>query len=259
MSADAPALPPLARFEAPAHWQAIEFLSDLHLCADTPRTLEALGHHLQASDADAFVILGDLFEVWVGDDARFGPFEQACLRVLRETASRRYLAFIAGNRDFLVGDGFLLDAGMHGWADPTLLSAFGSSVLLTHGDALCLSDTPYQQFRQQVRGPAWQAAFLAQPLAERQAQARQMREASESGRGQQMSWGDIDTPWALAWLEAAGSRHMIHGHTHHPSHDSLDDRRERWVLSDWDHEAGTPRSDVLRWTAAGIERRRPAG
>jgi UDP-2,3-diacylglucosamine hydrolase len=170
------------------------------------------------------------------------------------------MAFVAGNRDFLVGEDLLRDAGMHGWADPTLLQAFGSSVLLTHGDALCLSDTRYQAFRRQVRGAAWQSAFLSQPLAERQAQARQMRDASEQGREHhQMSWGDVDVPCALAWLDAAGSRRLIHGHTHHPSHDHLDSTHERWVLSDWDFEATRPRADVLRWTATGIERRQPAG
>lgn len=258
MSADV-AAPPLAAFEAPAHWQSIEFLSDLHLCADTPRTLDALVRHLRSSDADAIVVLGDLFEVWVGDDVRFGPFEQACVQALREASEHHFLAFVAGNRDFLVGKDFLRDAGMHGWADPTLVKAFGSSVLLTHGDALCLSDARYQQFRQQVRGAAWQASFLAQPLAERQAQARQMRDASEQGREHQMSWGDIDVPCALAWLDAGASRRMIHGHTHHPSHDRLDDRHERWVLSDWDFEGTKPRADLLRWTASGIERRQPAG
>lgn len=259
MSADPAAAPSPAVFEAPAHWRAIEFLSDLHLCAHTPCTLDAFTRHLQSSDADATVILGDLFEVWVGDDARFGAFEQACVQVLHEASKHRHLAFVAGNRDFLVGEQLLRDAGMHGWPDPTLLKAFGASVLLTHGDALCLSDTRYQEFRRQVRGAAWQSAFLAQPLAERQAQARQMRDASEQGRGDQMSWGDIDVPCALAWLEAAASRRLIHGHTHRPSHDRLDDARERWVLSDWDYEGTQARADVLRWTAAGIERRPPAG
>lgn len=251
--------PPLAVFEAPAHWRSIEFLSDLHLCADTPRTLDALTRHLRSTDADAIVVLGDLFEVWVGDDVRFSPFEQACMQVLHEASKHHYLAFIAGNRDFLVGGDFLHDAGMQGWADPTLLKAFGSSVLLTHGDALCLSDTRYQQFRQQVRGAAWQTSFLSQTLAERQAQARQMRDASEQGREHQTSWGDIDVPCALSWLDAAGSGQMIHGHTHHPSHDRLDSGHARWVLSDWDFEGSEPRADVLRWTAAGIERRQPAG
>src|SRR5690606_2855334 len=42
-------------------------------------------------------------------------------------------------------------------------------LLLAHGDALCTHDVAYQAYRRQVRDPAWQAGFLAQPLAARKA------------------------------------------------------------------------------------------
>ena len=45
-------------------------------------------------------------------------------------------------------------AGLAALPDPTLLSAWGQRVLLTHGDALCLADTDYQTFRAMVRSPA---------------------------------------------------------------------------------------------------------
>ena len=137
----AAALPVFSEFAAPAAWRAIDFLSDLHLSDTTPRTFDALATHLRCTEADAVFILGDLFEVWVGDDARHAGFEAECAAMLAEASSHRFIAFMAGNRDFLVGDALLMDCGIARLQDPTLLSAWGRQLLLTHGDALCLSDT----------------------------------------------------------------------------------------------------------------------
>src|SRR5690606_5108451 len=64
------------RFEeliAPSHWRTVDFISDLHLQASEPATVAAFRHYLQTTPADALFILGDLFEVWVGDDAMDEP------------------------------------------------------------------------------------------------------------------------------------------------------------------------------------------
>jgi len=55
--------------QAPPHWRCIDLIADLHLQASEPRTFEAWAHFMQHTQADAVFILGDLFEVWVGDDA----------------------------------------------------------------------------------------------------------------------------------------------------------------------------------------------
>lgn len=163
-----------AAFVADPGWRAIDLLSDVHLREDRPATFAAWRRHLLDTDADAVLILGDLFEAWVGDDVRDEGFEAECVGVLREAGQRRRIGFLPGNRDFLVGDAMLADAGVVRLGDPTLLRAWTYRVLLTHGDALCLADVDYQRFRAEVREPAWQAAFLARPLAERRAIARLM-------------------------------------------------------------------------------------
>jgi UDP-2,3-diacylglucosamine hydrolase len=248
-------LPAFAPFQADPAWTQIDLLSDVHLHADMPRTFEAWRAHLLSTSADAVLMLGDLFEVWVGDDARFGPFEAACVEVLREASRHRALAFLPGNRDFLVGDALLAEAGMRRLSDPTLLQAFGRRWLLTHGDALCLADTAYQQFRQQVRSAAWQRPFLALPLDERQRQARLMRVASAAHQARQSAdaWSDVDDAAAAAWLQAAGADAMVHGHTHRPATHVLPGGRLRHVLGDWDFDHGTPRARALRLTAAGLQ------
>ena len=117
--------------------------------------------------------------------------------------------------------------------------------MLTHGDALCLEDEAYQRFRLQARDPAWQAAFLARPLAERQDLAQSMRAQSKAHNQSVAYFADADAAMTRDWLLAAQSTHMVHGHTHRPArHPVAGGHRE--VLSDWDAQASPPRAQVLR-------------
>jgi len=140
--------------------------------------------------------------------------------------------------------------------DPTVLSFASQRWLLTHGDALCISDTKYMQFRALVRSEAWMRDFLAKPLAEREAIGRQLREQSEARKAQDplLEYGQVDDPLARAWLDAADATTMIHGHTHQPREHDLGDGKRRVVLTDWDLGANPPRREVLRLDASGIAR-----
>lgn len=248
----------------PAHWQAVDLISDLHLADDTPTTWAALDAHLAATPADAVLLLGDVFEVWVGDDGLDDTtsFEARVIDRLAQHARRLTLAFMAGNRDFLLGPRACATAGLHALADPTVVSAWGQRVLLAHGDAWCLDDAPYQAFRTQVRSAEWQQQFLARPLADRRALARQMRGASEQRKrtlGAE-AYADLDAAAVDAALAAADASVLVHGHTHRPATHVHTAGRVRHVLSDWHCEPDAPRrAEVLRWTAAGFERLPPAG
>lgn len=258
MSADGPtALPTFWEVEAAADWSSIEFISDLHLDENTPKTFDAFASYLTTTTADAVFILGDLFEVWVGDDSRHEGFEARCADLLSDAASRRTLGFMVGNRDFLVGADMLKACGLMALSDPTVMIGFGQRVMLTHGDALCLSDVDYQRFRAQVRNPAWRAEFLSRPLAERRKAARHIREESERRKREQVvgQYFDIDTATAVRWMHEAGTPLIIHGHTHMPGSDVLAPGFERQVLSDWDVDhANPPRAQVLRWNQDGLTR-----
>lgn len=251
------ALPAPERLQAPPAWSAVDFISDLHLSAAMPRTFAAFADHLAATDAHAVMILGDLFELWVGDDARHEVFAQRCVAALRECAQRRTLGIMAGNRDFLMGAALLADCGALHLPDPTVLVAWGQRVLLSHGDELCIADAEYQQFRRLVRSADWQQSFLAKPLAARLTVAREVREASETRRRfDGMNNADADTGLATQWLHAARSATLVHGHTHRPGSDAWPGDLTRHVLSDWDLDQGA-RAEVLRLSAAGFERRPP--
>ncbi len=234
---------------APAAWQRIDFISDLHLAAETPRTFDAWQAYLSNTEADAVFILGDLFEAWIGDDSRHEGFEARGAQVLAAAAARRPLHFMVGNRDFLLGDDMLSACGIQALGDPTLLIAFGARTLLTHGDAWCIGDLDYQQFRRQVRNPAWQAQVLTRPLAERRLMARGLR--SESERQMMQNEGesfDVDAATALRALADSRAATLVHGHTHRPGSEALAPGVVRHVLSDWDLDhGGASRAEVLRW------------
>jgi UDP-2,3-diacylglucosamine hydrolase len=251
--------PTVPRFEelvAPSHWRTVDFLSDLHLQASEPDTLAAWHHYLQTTPADALFILGDLFEVWVGDDALDDPgsFESQACALLQAASRQRALFFLHGNRDFLIGPGFARHTGATLLHDPTVLVWQGQRLLLSHGDALCLDDVDYQRFRVQARSVQWQEHFLAQPLAQRRAQARGIRAESEARKQSGAVYADVDGPAAIAWLQAARATTLVHGHTHRPAEHPLAPDVRRVVLSDWDAAAQPPRADVLRLTPQGLER-----
>ena len=248
-----PLLPqPVPCVHAPQHWQRVDFISDLHLDAHEPTTFAAWAQHMAHTPADALFILGDLFEVWVGDDNP-DPFALQCVSVLKNTAQRIPVYFMCGNRDFLVGADLRHTTGMHGLNDPTLLDLSQSDhapsirILLSHGDALCLDDHDYLAFRAQVRQPEWQASFLAKPLAERQAYARDVRNKSEALKRHHTDYADVDTQAAVTWLKACNAHVLLHGHTHKPAVHDLGEGLSRWVLSDWHADATPPRLEVLSW------------
>ena len=243
--------PTLGRLTAPAAWQTVDLISDLHLQASETATFEAWRDYMARTTADAVLILGDLFEVWVGDDAaESDPFLQSCAQVLRQTAQRLHVAFMPGNRDFLVGPAFLSDCGVHPLSDPCLLQWGAQRMVLSHGDALCLDDRAYQAFRQQVRSADWQTEFLAKPLHERLALARAMRTQSESQKHSGAVYADADAIMALNWLQAAGADRLVHGHTHQPADHPLGTGL-RHVLSDWSLDHAPHRAQVFRIQRGG--------
>jgi UDP-2,3-diacylglucosamine hydrolase len=235
---------------APPTWRCVDFISDLHLQASDTATFDAWRNYLHTTAADAVFILGDLLEVWVGDDviADAAGFEALCATTIQAATARVPVYIMHGNRDFLMGPALMQACGAALLADPTTLTIFDQRWLLTHGDALCLDDVAYQQFRATVRSTEWQQTFLAQPLAERQKVAHGLREQSETRKREATDYADVDTSAAIALLNACNAKHMIHGHTHRPADHLLAGERKRFVLSDWDLQAHPPRAEIMRLT-----------
>lgn len=213
-------------------------ISDLHLDEGRPQATACLLRLLAgpAREASALWVLGDLFEAWIGDDDD-APWLEPVLEAFAALAAQVPVRVLHGNRDFLLGPGFERRSGATLVAEPVLLELGGRRSVLVHGDAQCAGDHAYQAFRLQVRAPAWQQAFLAQPLAARREFAVQARAASARetvSKDQYLM--DVEPAAVAALLREAGAERMVHGHTHRPARHALEvegRRCERFVLGDW--------------------------
>ena len=220
----------------------ILLISDLHLEQERPDISRAFLHFLEtrATQAEALYILGDFFEVWIGDDA-ISPFQRSiaqALRQLSDSGTRIYL--MHGNRDFMLGKAFCREAGCTLLKDPSVVELGGEKVLLMHGDSLCTQDAAYMKLRRWLRNPLSLFILRNLPLATRHKLARKLR--NESRAQTRMKASDIVdvTPDEVPRIMAAhGVRTLIHGHTHRPSvHQLMLDGQpaRRIVLGDWDKQ-----------------------
>ena len=220
----------------------ILLISDLHLEEERPDITRAFVHFLQtrARQAEALYILGDFFEVWVGDDG-MSPFQHdiaRALRALSDTGTRIFL--MHGNRDFMIGRAFCREAGCTLLKDPSIVSFNGEPVLLMHGDSLCTLDVGYMKLRRLLRNPLSLFILRNLPLSTRHKLARKLR--SESRTQTRMKASDIIdvTPDEVARVMAEhGVRTLIHGHTHRPAVHELEVNGQparRIVLGDWDQQ-----------------------
>jgi UDP-2,3-diacylglucosamine hydrolase len=205
--------------------QTAYFASDLHLSANTPRTLEAFEAWMAsiANDNTLIYLIGDLFEVWCGDDYSDTTTERFCKTLQSARSSGATVFLMHGNRDFLIGEEYADQCGAELLPDPEFLNAGGLISLITHGDALCTDDKPYQKFRLESRDESWQQRFLGLPIEHRLAIAKQARAESKSHKANMAL--DIMDVNATAVTECLNGRWpdgtfvgkndvIIHGHTH---------------------------------------------
>ncbi|MDG2108078.1 MAG: UDP-2,3-diacylglucosamine diphosphatase [Woeseiaceae bacterium] len=228
------------------------FISDLHLEANRPEIGKQFLSFLdgEARDAEALYILGDLFEIWLGDDDPNLYYTGIKVAIRRLTDSGVPVFFMHGNRDFLIGKIFSNETGVEILNDPVIVDLYGQSVLLSHGDTLCTDDIQYQKIRTMTRNPDWQAMMLAKSLEERIAfsvQARKDSMTHNSSVGAEIM--DVNLEAVVSMLRKFGTSIMLHGHTHRPDIHNIDLGNQlatRIVLGDW-FEQGS----VVRWDENG--------
>ncbi|MCX7554171.1 UDP-2,3-diacylglucosamine diphosphatase [Marinicella sp. S1101] len=217
------------------------FISDLHLCEQQPLITKRFIQFCQnqARDARALYILGDFFEYWLGDDAldKTAMAAQKALKALSEHGTEVY--FMAGNRDFLLGQAFAESCGMTILNEPHTIELNGVQVLLVHGDAECTDDMAYQKVRGMFRDPQWQQNFLKMPIAQRIEFAQKAREQSQQHTQMAMSETneimDVNTQAIEDLFIKHPVKTLIHGHTHRPAIHKHGENT-RIVLGDWHHQ-----------------------
>ncbi len=220
------------------------FISDCHLDPNRPQVAAALLRFLQerAATASHLYILGDLFEVWLGDDDP-ALEHQPVVDALQRLAAAIPVYFMAGNRDFLLGRDFAARIGISLLEEPQFLQLGKRRILLIHGDTLCTDDHDYQRFRDMVRSAAWQSEFLAQPLAERQRIAAGLRSDSANAMAQKSAEiMDVNQQAVRDCFDQNQVDTIIHGHTHRPAVHRYGTELQRLVLGDWN-----PGPSYLSW------------
>jgi UDP-2,3-diacylglucosamine hydrolase len=220
------------------------FVSDLHLTAERPATVELFLGFLagRARQARQLYILGDLFEAWIGDDDQAPPHPQVRTGLRALTDSGTACALLHGNRDFLIGRRFCRDTGCTLLRDPALVQIDGARVLLMHGDLLCTDDLAYLRFRRRARHPLFKTIFLWKPLDARRAIAEDYRKQSRTATAvKPEDITDASPQTAAEYLKRFRAERLVHGHTHRPAeHDMTVDgvSAQRSVLAQWHPERG---------------------
>ena len=217
------------------------FISDTHLETAKPELTEIFLNFLASREAevDSLYLLGDIFEVWIGDDDTQPLVERVAKALTALKAKGTKVYFLHGNRDFLLGSAYASKAGFALLEDPTIHEIGGVTTILGHGDRYCTDDEAYQSFRKKSRDPQWQKKILGLPLFVRRMIAWYGRQKSKASHAKNMAAGmisDVVEGEVIAEFERFHATRMIHGHTHRPAvHEYLTSSGpvERIVLSDW--------------------------
>ncbi|WP_053269450.1 UDP-2,3-diacylglucosamine diphosphatase [Pseudomonas chlororaphis] len=237
----------------------ILLISDLHLEEERPDItwafLDLLGG--RARSAQALYILGDFFEVWIGDDA-MTPYQLSICQALRELSDSGTQVFLMhGNRDFMLGKAFCKAAGATLLKDPSVVDFYGEPVLLMHGDSLCTRDEAYMRMRRYLRNPVSLWILRHLPLRTRHKLARKLR--NESRAQTRMKANDIvdvtpdEVPRIMQEFKV---RTLVHGHTHRPAIHKLqigDQAAKRIVLGDWDRQGWALQVDEQGFQLAAFD------
>ena len=212
------------------------FVSDIHLSEKRPDLTNAFKVFLNESKEACthLFILGDLFEIWIGDDDD-NSFHKDIKTTLSEFAiDGPEVFFMHGNRDFLIGKTFANEVGISIISDPYTLDINGLKTILSHGDFLCTGDSEYIEFRNNVRSEEWQKDFLAKSIDERNEIANLLRSESKNATSEKsLEITDANLETVNNFIQENNPDIFIHGHTHRPKihqHNST----KRVVLGDWD-------------------------
>lgn len=221
---------------------SILFISDIHLCNKKPNITDGFLHflHHQAIEARALYILGDLFEIWLGDD-HYNALYFSIAEGLKTLQKKRIPCyFIHGNHDFLLGSKYAKLCGIILLPDKQVLRlASGKNIVILHGDSLCINDRKYQKLKKILHCNILQKIFLSLPLYIRlyifniiNFYCIQQKRYTSKNRL------NIDSKTAIDILVNNKSEIMIHGHTHQPAiHNIFFSKKvcfKRIVLGRWD-------------------------
>jgi len=216
------------------------FIADLHLSEKNRHITDALFAFLdkEATNAETLYILGDMFEVWIGDDEHTPLMDEVAQKLTRFSEKNNIKIFyIHGNRDFMVGKHYLKQSSMTLLPEHCEIDLYGTKTLILHGDTLCLADKNYQRMRKVIHNPIMQFIFNALPLKFRKRIGWKIRSASQSKKVyKDNNIMGVTESEVIRLMELHGVQRMIHGHTHQAyTHNIVvnDQPAQRFDVGDW--------------------------
>ena len=212
------------------------FISDLHLDNKREDIKKAFFKFLEseALEFENLYILGDLFEVWIGDDYE-DEFTSEVISGLKQfSLSNKNIFIMHGNRDFLLGEKFAEKCGAELISDPLILDIEEKKIMLSHGDIFCTDDLGYQNFKEKVRNEKWKKEFLSKDLKDREEIAKNLRKESAIQNSKKEDFlMDVNKSEVEKIAQENEVDILIHGHVHRPKiHNEF--FGQRIVLGDWD-------------------------
>lgn len=235
-------------------------ISDLHLSMDEPALVQAflmlIDDCIALPKLEHLFILGDWFEVWLGDDAYLTLTETEktahwltpmIKKLITLNKNGCDILVMHGNRDFLLGQKFCDLFGGKLIFEPFNIAINDQTFILEHGDALCTDDKKYQWFRKIIRNPLTQWYLLKKPLKKRLAIADNLRQKSQQDNAVKAQY-IMDVNEVAVAKSLQNAKALIHGHTHRPDHHQINDHQARFVLGDWrvlDGESRKPKVEAV--------------
>lgn len=228
------------------------FIADLHLSQDTPcllSTFQQFCRQINPLNTQYLIILGDLFEAYCGDDDRNIAIDTVEMELLILHQRGVKVAFMPGNRDFLINTAFINRCHLIYLNSPCVLHPKNNqAILLAHGDEWCTLDIAYQAFRLMSRQETWQVHFLSQSLPVRQNQVQHYREQSKINYlntcSQSIKIMDVEEKTVLSAAITYRCHIILHGHTHKPGVKQLNTEHNKavlkYVLGDWSENKQYP-------------------
>ena len=214
-------------------------IADLHLTQVEIDKIELFDQFCTqyASQVDQLFILGDLFNIWIGDDISLNTYH-SITTILNKLTKTTEVFVMAGNRDFLLSNSFEKETGCKLIKEPYELKRNEKNYLLIHGDSLCTDDVDYQKLKKVLRNSIIQFVFLHLPNNLRLKLTGQLRKKSieaQSYKSEKIM--DVNQSAVDELMTNYSDTDLIHGHTHRQNIHKME-RYTRYVLGDWKNNQG---------------------
>lgn len=216
------------------------FIADLHLSENHRQVTDAFLGFLdkEANNVQTLYILGDMFEVWIGDDEHTPLMDEVARKLTAlSKKNKTKIFYIHGNRDFMIGKRYAKQSSMTLLPEHSLIDLYGQKTLIMHGDTLCLFDKNYQLMRKVIHNPVLQFIFNCLPLKMRKRIGWKIRTASQSKKVyKNTNVMGVTEEEVLRLMQQHNVQRLIHGHTHQANeyHFTVNNKAGcRYDVGDW--------------------------